>query len=84
MENLAGRPEYAAIEKQLAEKLVKWRRGLSPHAHIPDDPYQWHQCLGPEVDVWRESYLKQYNRLIELEGRPGKTGRRYFDQYFQK
>jgi len=83
LENLAGRPGYAAIERQLTNKLVRWRRELIPDARIADDPYQWRTCLGPEVENLRKSYMRQYNRLIKLEGRPGKTGQEYFDQYFQ-
>jgi hypothetical protein len=83
LENLAGRPGYAAIERQLSNKLVRWRRELSPDARIADDPYQWRTCLGPEVENLRKSYMRQYNRLIELAGRPGKAGQEYFDQYFQ-
>ncbi|MGB2820732.1 MAG: sulfatase-like hydrolase/transferase, partial [Phycisphaerae bacterium] len=84
LKNLAGRAEYAAIEKALAEKLVKWRRGLDPRADVPDDPYRWRECLGPVVDVWRKMYMAQYTRMAKLEGRPGKTGRKYFDRYFGK
>ena len=84
LNNLAGRPRYAKVENELRKKLVKWRRALSPKMNIPEDPYKWRKCLGPEVEAWRERYMKQYERLIELEGRPGKTGRKYFDQYFKK
>jgi arylsulfatase A-like enzyme len=84
LKNLAGKPQYAGVERQLMKQLVKWRRALSPNMDIPDDPYKWRMCLGPVVDMWREQYMRQYNRLASIEGRPGKTGRKYFDQYFKK
>jgi arylsulfatase A-like enzyme len=84
LNNLAGRPECAAIERELTEKLVAWRRELSPDAEIPEHPYAWRACLGPAVDRGREGQMKQYRRLIDLEGRPGKTGREHFERYFGK
>jgi len=83
LKNLAGKPQYAPVEEQLRKKLLEWRRALSPDMSIPDDPYKWRRCLGPEAEAWRQRYMKQYERLIELQGRPGKTGREYFDRYFK-
>jgi arylsulfatase A-like enzyme len=82
--NLADKPEYAKVVEQLKKKLVRWRREMSSGLDIPDDPYKWRACLGPNVESFHEKHLKQYLKLSELEDRPGKTGKKYYDQYLQK
>lgn len=84
LHNLADKPQFAQVAEQLRKKLVGWRRQMSPDMNIPDDPYLWRACLGPEVNLWRQMYIRQYNRLVDLEGRPGKTGHKYFDHYFNE
>ena len=78
-ENLSGRSEYAEIEKSLRQKLVQWRRKLSPGKNIPENVFEWRECLGPSEYVahFRESYLNQYRRLAKLdpEKRPGRVGK---------
>ncbi len=81
LRNLAGKPKYAKVEEELRAKLVRWRRELSPNARIPDDPYEWRECLGPGYEAFQKGHVKQYEKLAGYEGRPGKTGRKYYDQY---
>lgn len=81
--NLFDYPDYARIKNMLAEKLVNWRRHLNPGSDIPDDPFQWRDCLGPDVNIWRERYLKGYLKLSKIEGRPGKVGMQWYKKYFK-
>ncbi|MHC4147469.1 MAG: sulfatase family protein [Planctomycetota bacterium] len=84
LRNLFDDPEYADVRRMLAAKLVKWRRRLSPEMNIPEDPFEWRQCLGPAVDLWRNNYMKGYDRMSKIEGRPGKVGMKYYNKYFEK
>jgi len=77
--NLADKPQYAEVKKELTEKLIKWRQNLSPEMSIPDDPYKWRDCLGPAdyVKDFRKRYLREYARLAKLDPaiRPGRVGK---------
>jgi arylsulfatase A-like enzyme len=77
--NLADKPEYANVIEMHRKQLVNWRRALNPDMNIPEDPFQWRECLGPQdiVSRQREGYLKQYRRLalIDETKRPGKVGK---------
>jgi arylsulfatase len=82
LDNLFGVPRCTDVQEELTEELVRWRRRLSPGLDVPDDPFEWRECLGPEVQLWREQYMKMYRDMATLEGRPGKTGDKFFQQYF--
>ena len=77
--NLSGKPEYADVEKKLRDALVQWRREFSPEMDIPDNPFAWRECLGPQdfIQDFRQGYIKQYKRLARLDPteRPGKVGK---------
>ena len=83
LKNLFDDPAYAEIRNILAKQLVQWRRGLDKDVTIPDDPFKWRACLGPLIDSQRNNYLKQYNRMAQIENRPGKVGLKYHNQYFK-
>jgi arylsulfatase A-like enzyme len=77
--NIADDPANARVIDDLRGKLVAWRRNLSPDLDIPDDLFQWRECLGP-LDViaqFRKSYLGQYQQMSELDEaqRPGRVGK---------
>jgi arylsulfatase A-like enzyme len=78
-DNIADVPENADLIGRLRQQLVDWRRSLvSPGERIGEDPLQWDGELGDPaiVEQYRNGYLKQFTRLIDLdESRPGKTGR---------
>ena len=82
LKNLFDNSRYADVRRMLAAKLVKWRRELSPEMDIPEDPFQWRECLGPVVDLWRDNYMKGYIRMSKIEDRPGKVGMKYYKKYF--
>ena len=86
--NIAEMPESKDIIDELRQMLVEWRRELSSGAHIPDDPFAWRECLGPQeaVDQFRQNYITQYQRLAELDPkiRPGKVGRGFIDPLLAK
>lgn len=83
LKNLFDDPKYAEVRQMLTTKLVRWRRQLSSKTKIPDDPFQWRECLGPVVDMWRDNYMKGYIRMSKIEGRPGKVGMNYYNKYFK-
>jgi arylsulfatase A-like enzyme len=81
--NLFGKLDYANVQKDLIQKLVKWRCELNPEMKIPNDPFAWRECLGSEANLFREQYMKQYLALAQIEGRPGKVGKKYYNEYFK-
>ena len=76
--NLAGKPEYAEIQKELSAKLDKWLK-KADLATYPEDPKEvafwekrmarmdsiWKMRRGLPVDVSDEDYLKWWEEYLK-------------------